>query len=93
MSDKERELETENWRLRGELADYESAVRKAHEVIHEMQHILERHKDEVTWGTLDTDGTLKDRKIDALTKTRKETLEQAIEKAKDFCRTAPKPDE
>lgn len=95
MSDKQKieQLEVENWSLRGDLAEYEISLRKAHEVIHRMQHILECHKDEVTWGALDPDGTLKDRRMDALTKLRRETLEEAIASAKDFCRTAPKPDE
>jgi hypothetical protein len=88
-----RELETQNWVLRGDLAAYEIALRKMHDVMHRAQHILECHKDEVTWGALDADGTLKDRKLDALTRQRRETLEEVIKQCRDLCRTMPKPDE
>jgi hypothetical protein len=93
MSARLEQLEVENWSLRGDLAQYEAALNRAHELIHRMQHILECHKDEVTWGALDSDGTLKDRRLDILTRARKETLEEVITEAKEFYRTAPKPEE
>lgn len=93
MSNSIEQLEVENWNLRGDLAQYEIALNKAHELIHRMQHILECHRDEVTWGCLDPDGTLKDRRLDALTRLRKETLNEVIDAALDFCRTMPKPED
>lgn len=83
-------LEIENWALRGDLHDYEIALRKAHEIIAEARHILTCHAEEIAHGNVSDFGEAQP-VFHPLTQARLDTVKRLSDKCEEFEKLAPKP--
>lgn len=90
----EENLTIENLVLKGDLHDYEIALRRAHEIIAEAKHILSVHAEEIACGTVSKPSDYSKQSIDhPLTQARLEQVKELVEMCEEFERIAPKPSE